>query len=202
MTENKPLKATTTIKKAPQPIIKVDYSGLGIAGMVLGIVGILSFWFGLGLVLGIVGIFLSVAGMKRSIHQGMAIAGLVTSICAIALSLPIILMITLIAYSGIQTRANDTELTTYATSIQKLAEAYNAEHGTYPSYQQMVTAAPSWGVGRDTLDHVGASGSIKDVIYIPCYGKGALITYYDSTSSSAHDIQAGDTQNCDFTQPK
>ena len=68
-------------------------SGLGIAGMVLGIVGVVCsvsgcfFW--LGIILGIIGVVLSAIGMKKSPQgkKGMAIAGVVCSVIAIIVAI-------------------------------------------------------------------------------------------------------------------
>ena len=68
-------------------------SGLGIAGMVLGIVGIVCsvsgcfFW--LGIILGIIGVVLSAVGLKKSPQgkKGMAIAGVVCSVIAIIVAI-------------------------------------------------------------------------------------------------------------------
>lgn len=69
-------------------------NGLGIAAMVVGIVGLALFWIPIvGLVLSIVAIPLAVVGMRRTMgisptatNKGMAITGLVTGIIGLALS--------------------------------------------------------------------------------------------------------------------
>jgi hypothetical protein len=62
-------------------------NGPGIAGMVLGIIGVLMFWFPfIGLPVSIVGLVLSSVGMKRIDGKGFAIAGLVLTIIAVVLS--------------------------------------------------------------------------------------------------------------------
>ena len=66
-------------------------SGLGIAGMVLGIVGIVvsGCFFWLGIILGIIGVVLSAVGLKKSPQgkKGMAIAGVVCSVIAIIVAI-------------------------------------------------------------------------------------------------------------------
>lgn len=65
--------------------------GLGIAGMVLGIVGLVFAFIPclniVGIILGIVGVILAAVGRKKSPegHQGMATAGIVCSILAIVI---------------------------------------------------------------------------------------------------------------------
>lgn len=62
-------------------------NGPGIASLVLGIIGVLTFWFPfVGLTVSIVGLVLATVGMKRIDGKGLAIAGLVLSIIALVLS--------------------------------------------------------------------------------------------------------------------
>lgn len=78
----------------PQPVYTpyggygaTQTNGPGIAGMVLGIIGVLSFWFPfIGLPVSIVGLVLSSVGMKRVTGKGFAVAGLVLTIIAVVLS--------------------------------------------------------------------------------------------------------------------
>ena len=63
--------------------------GLGVAGMVLGIVGLVFLWlFYIGIPCALVGLILSAVGYKKSkdagMPGGMAVAGLVCSIIALA----------------------------------------------------------------------------------------------------------------------
>jgi amino acid transporter len=72
-----------------------ERSGLGVAGFVLGLVGILFFWIPvIGLILGILGIIFSILGIRRSKKRGLAITGLVLSI--VGLLLAVIMTILLI----------------------------------------------------------------------------------------------------------
>lgn len=62
-------------------------NGPGIASLVLGIIGVFTFWFPfVGLAISIVGLVLATLGMKRIDGKGLAIAGLVLSIIALVLS--------------------------------------------------------------------------------------------------------------------
>ncbi|HKV59918.1 MAG TPA: hypothetical protein VJO32_16625 [Ktedonobacteraceae bacterium] len=62
-------------------------NGPGIAGMVLGIIGVITFWFPfVGLAVSIVGLALSSVGMKRFEGKGFAVAGLVLSIIGVVLA--------------------------------------------------------------------------------------------------------------------
>lgn len=59
-------------------------NGPGIASMVLGIIGVLMFWFAfVGFPVSIVGLILAAIGMKRIDGKGFAIAGLVLSIIGV-----------------------------------------------------------------------------------------------------------------------
>ncbi len=62
-------------------------NGPGIAGMVLGIIGVLTFWFPfVGLPVSVIGLVLSFVGMKRIDGKGFAIAGLVLTIIGVILA--------------------------------------------------------------------------------------------------------------------
>jgi hypothetical protein len=67
--------------------VPTQANGPGIASLVLGIVGIITFWFPfVGLAVSIVGLALATVGMKRIQGKGIAIAGLVLTIIALVLS--------------------------------------------------------------------------------------------------------------------
>lgn len=73
---------------APSP--SPSASGMAIAGLVLGVVGILTCWLcGLGAVLGVIGVVLAAVALSRSNRlpgrpdRGLAIAGVVTNVLAI-----------------------------------------------------------------------------------------------------------------------
>ena len=74
----------------PQPVYAVttgQTNGPGIASLVLGIIGIVTFWFPfVGFPVSIVGLVLATVGMKRIEGKGFAVAGLVLSIIGAVLS--------------------------------------------------------------------------------------------------------------------
>ncbi len=67
--------------------VPAQTNGAGIASMVLGILGMLTFWFWIvGLPISLVGLVLATVGMRRIEGRGFAIAGLVLSIIALVLT--------------------------------------------------------------------------------------------------------------------
>ena len=63
-------------------------NGLGIASMILGILGLLlSFAFGIGGILAVVGLILAIVAMAKGARDGMTITGLILSIVSIVLSI-------------------------------------------------------------------------------------------------------------------
>ena len=67
--------------------VPAQTNGAGIAGMVLGILGLMMFWFWpLGVPISIVGLVLASIGMRRIEGKGFAVAGLVLTIIALVLS--------------------------------------------------------------------------------------------------------------------
>lgn len=66
-------------------------NGMGVAGLVVGILALLSSWFVLGLPLAIIGLVLSIIGFRRigrrrATNRGVAITGLVVNIVALLIS--------------------------------------------------------------------------------------------------------------------
>lgn len=183
--------ATNSEVAAPQ---QKDFKGISIAGMVLGITSIV-FAVLLGFVLGILAIIFSIIGLKRK-RNGLAIAGLVTGIVGLLMSLAIAVLITVIAYVGIQQRAQDSSLQASASSVQKEAELFNANQGAYPSYDEIK------GVLKDknytfTIDAQGANDN-ADIVYVPCYGDGAVIWYWSAELGQYQTIDVGMTVNCEY----
>ena len=91
--------------QAPVQKPVVPGKGLGIAGMVLGIVSLVLWCYVyIGIPCAIVGVILSIIGMKKAkdvgMKNGMAVAGLVCSIIALAI-LVIIMIIGLMAASAV-----------------------------------------------------------------------------------------------------
>jgi hypothetical protein len=82
-----------------RPVRTADggYSGAGIAGFVLGILAIITAPFFLGGILGLIGIILSAVSMKNHLKRGrgLAVAGLVLSIVAIAIALIFFMLVCL-----------------------------------------------------------------------------------------------------------
>lgn len=67
--------------------VPTQTNGAGIASMVLGILGMMTFWFWpLGVPISIVGLVLASVGMRRIEGKGFAVAGLVLTIIALVLS--------------------------------------------------------------------------------------------------------------------
>lgn len=96
---------TPVVAYAPVvPVAQPDPgSGLAVAGMVLGIIGLFLFWFPacfLGLPLAVLGTIFSGVGMRSKTRRGMAVAGLVCSILTMLLSVGFIFIAALGASSS------------------------------------------------------------------------------------------------------
>ena len=97
--------------QAPIGVVPNPGKGLSIAGMVLGIVGLALFclWY-LAIPCAIVGLILSILGKKKSkaanAPTGMATAGIVLSIIALALDL-VFAIIAIIALTAVSNLAKD-----------------------------------------------------------------------------------------------
>jgi len=69
----------------------------------------------------------------------------------------ILAAIVIVAYNGIQTRAKDTRKQSDIKQVQKLVEAYNAEHGEYPVTAANITIGAPTTVRTDDNCSVGTS---------------------------------------------
>lgn len=183
------------IKKEVTQVPK-EAKGLSIAGMVLGICSIvLVVW--LGFILGILAIIFSAIGLKRK-KNGIALAGLITGIIGTILSVIIgVVFIIFVAYAGIQESAHQSALKTDAVTVQTEAEQFSTMNsGVYPSFDEM----------QQQLDHDGYSITIDkqgtnsngDIIYIPCYGKGSIVWYWNQNTSEYQSLYSGDTGDCEW----
>lgn len=182
--------------------------GLGVAGMVLGIVSVLSSFVAFGLIVGTVGICLSAASLKRgSSGKGMAITGLVTSIVGVFMSVFFLMVITIAAYAGVSMAAKSASVEADAMKVSTVVEGLYAANGEYPTYIELDNDLSRGGsladgvnaVGDGSLaDKVGMYGSLKDIEYIPCYGDGGMIWYWNFATEKYMTIDHGDTSDCQY----
>ena len=83
--------AASSYGYAPQIVVmQAEGNGLAVAGMVLGIVAVVvalfPFGFFLAIPLGLIGLILACVGAAKQVKRGMAIAGIVCSVGALAIS--------------------------------------------------------------------------------------------------------------------
>lgn len=172
--------------------------GISIAGMVLGICSIVLVWF--GFILGVLAIILSSVGLKRA-KNGFAVAGLVTGIVGTVFGLIIGAAMIIGAFFGIQQSARDAAVRSDATSVQKKAEQFNAAYEAYPSFEEMRAVLLNDDGYVITIDQQGiesGTDSGRDILYIPCYGYGAIIWYWSSADDEYKSLYAGDTASCEW----
>lgn len=171
-----------------------DGKGLSITSMVLGICSlVLVVW--LGFILGIMAIIFAAIGLKRK-KNGFAIAGLVTGIIGTVISIFIGFLLIIAIYAGIQQAANDSSVETTAATVQQRAEYYNTAHNSYPSFEQMQADLADFD-SSIVIDRQGY-GTGGDIIYIPCYGDGAIIWYWSGADEEYKTYYAGETYACEW----
>lgn len=120
-----------TQPQVPTPTPQTEVQSVNNPGKVLGIVGIVLFFFA-----PVIGLVLSIISMVKSQKAGqptvLGIVGTVMNAIGILLS-GIILLLVMTSYAGIQQRAKLSASTTYANSTIAQVEAFHAMHGDYPS---------------------------------------------------------------------
>jgi type IV pilus assembly protein PilA len=123
---------------------------------------------------------------RQSRSSGFTIVELLIVIVVIA----ILATISIVAYSGIQTRAKTTTAQSNAAAIQKVAEAYYADNGAYPTvlahFSTATVKLPS-NVTVSIADPAGGTNGEKNIEYhyTPASGTatGARIRYWDFTNN-------------------
>jgi len=173
-----------------------DGKGLSITSMVLGICSIIFSVF-LGFILGVLAIIFSAIGLKRK-KNGFAIAGLVTGIIGVVASLIWAVAITIVAYAGITERAQDSSVQASASTVEKRAELFNIQYDAYPSFDEMQSDLTANGYNI-VIDKQGTSSG-GDVIYIPCYGYGAIIWYWSTADQEYKERTLGSTDSCEWNE--
>lgn len=155
----------------------------GIIGLILAFVGLAP----IGLVLSII------STVKSSGARAPKVLG-VMGIALNALSMIILLFfiaVTIVAYSGVQTRANDSKTVTEANIVAKRAEAYKVENGSYP---QTLADFSKYEVSQvDPEIPLVSSGPSdeSEVYYRPCSATGARVAYLSHSSTIPVSIYLG-----------
>lgn len=178
-------------------------------GKTLAIVGIiLAFFFS------IIGLIVSLVARGKSRSAGypttLATVGIVLNSVFILLglvTLGIMAAITIVAYNGIQERAQESKRTSetrqieYASTstamaIAKKAEAYSALHGSYPTALAQLEASPETALSQDERAAISPS-SISDktdkIAIYTCDEGGLAIEYWNPSTTAPSQYTTGDT---------
>ena len=174
---------------APQPTGQNDGHVVGIIGLVMAFV---CLW-PVGMVLSIISI---VQAGKAHASKTLGIVGLVLNILGIFASV-ILVAITVVAYNGIQDRAQTSQDHSTANSVARHAEAYYAidEPIQYPADVATFEKYTDSSLSELRSDSVaildGTNPEPGTVMYKRCSLESAWVSYYDASSSEAVVIRLG-----------
>ena len=146
--------------------------------------------------MGVLAIIFSAIGLKRKAGVGMAVTGLVTGIIGVLDGIIVLIAVTISSYNGITERANDSATSSDAATVQKYAELFYANNGTYPDLQEIQQESTAKG---ETFI-IGDQGSSQNIIYVPCYGEGAIIWYWSAASQTYETRYVGTTDTCELAE--
>ena len=197
--------------QAPAPVPNFNQTVVPTAddpGKTLGIIGLVFAFVGLQLI----GLILSIIGHNKSraagFKNGLAVAGIWANSIIIGLSVliavPIFIIITMAASTGITLKANTSQAQTNAMTTQKYAEAYSTLSNHYPD----TTAAFRTGSGSLTslpsaislvdrkVDVLSSDNGKTTVRYQyvgdPGASTGGRVEYWDFTTDKTVDLYTGD----------
>lgn len=174
--------------------------GLAVASMVLGILGILTGFIGVGVILGIIAVILGIISLaKRRGGKGFAITGIITG--GVAIISGILLLITFVTYQGIQSRANEASVKAGASELRSKVQTYQSDNGDYPTYDELITSYSEFTISHETLSnlHAGKAATVSasaPIAYNGC-SQGAAIYYWDQSRSTVETYSFGDPAKCD-----
>lgn len=104
---------------APSQTQPASSKGMAIAALVIGIIAFCTGFIGIGILLGVVAIILgAISLVKHQPGKAMAISGIVLGVIAILVG-GLLFLITMVAYNGIQERAEQTQMRTDEAIQQK-----------------------------------------------------------------------------------
>ena len=176
---------------AATPVSTDPGKGLGIAGFILAFIA------------PIVGLPLSIVGYRKSrkngFKNGLALAGIILNSVFLVGSILVFLLITMVAYNGIGQKAKTVSAQAAATSIDKKAEAYAAEHGDasgmskYPTkFADLSLSSTDGKITAATAPLTSAPAEPGTVEFNTCdNGAGNKIGYWDYQESTVKYIYAG-----------
>lgn len=99
----------------------------------------------------------------------------------------ILAAITIVAYNGVQQRANTTKAQTAAKEVVNKAEVYAADNsGTYPTLAQLNAATGTAALSAPTKALLGTTATAtaaSPVGMTRCTGNGNVVTYWDFTTA-------------------
>lgn len=143
--------------------------------------------------------------MKKD--RGFTIVELLIVIVVIA----ILAAIVIVAYNGVQKRAQASTARANAEGVQKVVEAYAADtsagNGSYPTLTQLtgwtggVTRIPTGVTVNSAILTSPLAGDGKTIQYLPKGTTGGCIGYWDNNLSTFGYIYAGDAATGNNTTP-
>jgi type II secretory pathway pseudopilin PulG len=133
----------------PGPAQQQRGNGIAVAGMVLGLVGILLCWANfLGMIPSVLGIIFGAIGWSKANKvgrgKGMAIAGVVCGVVGLILAI-VFIMVVMASFTSYMKKSKSTEATLQLRNLQRAIDMHQLEYGTLPPSAEAVLPGPDGG---------------------------------------------------------
>lgn len=154
-------------------------------GKVMGIVGFILAFVGLGLIGLILSIIATMKAKKAGIKNRLAFAGIILNAVSMIVTtiIAILFSLTLVSFNGVTTKANTSLNRSNASTVANAADAYYAENYTYPALGNLDDSFVTIPSNIIVTSAAPSSANPSKITYIS-EDSGYCIQYWDGTNNS------------------